>query len=180
MSKKHSRRRGRAPAAGLRKSRVAVAIAVALMCVVGVSLLAQVNSRRKSKGTSGGVSVASFAPANPSKEYVYAGGRLIATEEPQAQPIAYQGRHDGAGCNTIQGWALTVNSPTGAATTTKFDRDSNGNDQLAYSQQVSYNEISGASKTITSKSWFDGAWRVLRSGSGAGSSPASFDAVVSS
>jgi hypothetical protein len=73
----------------LRKSRVAAAITVALMCVVCASILAQVSSRKKDKGAWGDVSVANFAPASPSKEYVYAGGRLIATEEPDTQPPVF-------------------------------------------------------------------------------------------
>jgi YD repeat-containing protein len=77
------------------------------------------------------------------------------------------GRNDSA-------WRLqTVTAPSGAVTTTQPDRDGNGNDQLAYSEQVSYTE-NGINKVITSKSWFDGAGRVLRSGSGAGSAPASY------
>jgi RHS repeat-associated protein len=81
-------------------------------------------------------------------------------------------------------WRLkTVNAPSLAVTTTQFDRDSNNfNDQLAYLQQVTYKEKDtdpdSAKKTITSKRWVDGAGRVLRSGGGAGSSPASFDTVA--
>jgi RHS repeat-associated protein len=71
---------------------------------------------------------------------------------------------------------LTVTAPTGATTTTQFDKDSNLNDQLAYKEQVTYTD--GVTKTITTRSWFDGAGRVLRSGTGAGSSPASYDAVA--
>lgn len=87
-------------------------------------------------------------------------------KDPDNQPTTFQ--YDSA-------WRLSgVTSATGAATTTSFDKDANGNDQLSYKQQLSYND-SGVSKVITSKSWFDGAGRVLRSGTGAGSSPASFD-----
>jgi RHS repeat-associated protein len=75
-------------------------------------------------------------------------------------------------------WRLqTVTAPSGAVTTTQPDRDANGNDQLAYSQQVSYLE-NGSSKVITSKSWFDGGGRLLRSGSGAGTAPTSYDTVA--
>jgi RHS repeat-associated protein len=69
-----------------------------------------------------------------------------------------------------------VTAPTGATTTTQFDKDSNLNDQLAYKEQVTYTD--GVSKTITTRSWFDGAGRVLRSGTGAGSAPVSYDAVA--
>ena len=75
-------------------------------------------------------------------------------------------------------WRLqTVTAPSGAVTTTKPDKDANQNDQLALVQQVSYLE-NGSSKVITSKSWFDGGGRVLRSGSGSGSAPASYDTVA--
>ncbi|MGH9898008.1 MAG: RHS repeat domain-containing protein, partial [Pyrinomonadaceae bacterium] len=53
-----------------------------------------------------------------------------------------------------------VISPTGAETTTRVARDGNGNDQLQYVAQTSYAE-SGESRTITTRSWFDGAGRVL-------------------
>ena len=75
-------------------------------------------------------------------------------------------------------WRLqTVTSPSGAVSTTQFDKDANGNDQLAYRNQVSYTE-NGSSKTVTSKTWFDGAGHALRAGSGAGSAPTSFDTVA--
>lgn len=72
---------------------------------------------------------------------------------------------------------LTVTAPSGAVATTTPDRDANGNDQLAYCQQNSYTE-NASNKVITNKSWFNGAGGVLRSGSGAGSQPSSFDAVA--
>lgn len=42
--------------------------------------------------------------------------------------------------------------------------------------QLSYHD-DGIAKTVTSKSWFDGAGRTIRSATGAGASPASWDAV---
>jgi hypothetical protein len=72
----------------------------------------------------------------------------------------------------------TINSATGASTLTQFDKDSNQNDLLSYFQRVTYLEADGiTTKTITSRSWFDGAGRVLRAGTAAGSSPTSYDAV---
>ena len=115
MSKKQSRRRS-APASG-RGHKVAAGITLALICVIGTSLLAQVDSRKKGKRDSG-VSVMSLS--TPSKEYVYAGGRLVATEEPAAAQ-AYQGSHDGAGCNTISGWAWDANNPSGAVSVDVYD-----------------------------------------------------------
>ena len=58
---------------------------------------------------------------------------------------------------------------------TQFDRDGNGNDQLAYSEQV--NHTDGIGKTVTTKNWYDGAGRVVRSGVGAGLSPGGFDMI---
>jgi RHS repeat-associated protein len=71
----------------------------------------------------------------------------------------------------------TVNAPGGAVMTTQLERDANGNDQLVYSEKGSFTE-NGSSKVITSKSWLDGAGRVLRSGSGAGLTPTSYDVVA--
>jgi RHS repeat-associated protein len=72
-------------------------------------------------------------------------------------------------------WRLSrVDAPSGAYTTTSFDRDGNGNDQLAYSQQANYTD-NGVGKVVTTKSWLDGAGRVLRTGVGTGASPSSFD-----
>ena len=82
MSKKQLSRKNAAGASGSRKSSLAIAITLALMSIVSASLLGQVNSRRKSKVPSGEVSVASLSAGSPSKEYIYAGGRLVATEEP--------------------------------------------------------------------------------------------------
>jgi RHS repeat-associated protein len=72
---------------------------------------------------------------------------------------------------------LKVISPTAASVTTQPDRDSNGNDQLAYSEQLGYKDGS-TTKVINNKIWIDGAGHVLRSGTGAGISPSSFDTVA--
>jgi RHS repeat-associated protein len=108
-------------------------------------------------------------------QYDFNTGLLTNTTDPNGLLTSYM--YDPA-------WRLkTVNAPSLAVTTTQFDRDSNNfNDQLAYLQQVTYKEKDtdpdSAKKTITSRSWVDGAGRVLRSGGGAGSSPASFDTVA--
>ena len=59
-----------------------VVIAIAVIGIVGTSLFAQVNSRRKSQSHSTEVSVMSLSANAPSKEYIYAGSKLVATEEP--------------------------------------------------------------------------------------------------
>ena len=69
-----------------RRRQVAVATAIALSLVGAWTMLASsgaLESAFSQKATNGGtVSLASFNSNSPSKEYVYAGGRLIATEEP--------------------------------------------------------------------------------------------------
>ena len=104
--------------------------------------------------------------------YDFNTGLVTQTTDPNSQPASFL--YDSA-------WRLlTASGPSGASTTTKVDKDANGNDQLAYSQQVSYKEkdTDPSPKIITGKSWFDGAGRVIRSGSGAGSSPTSFDTTA--
>lgn len=104
--------------------------------------------------------------------YDFNTGLVTQTSDPNSQPTSFL--YDSA-------WRLlTANGPSGASTTTKVDKDANGNDQLAYSQQVTYKEkdTDPSPQIITSKSWFDGAGRVIRSGSGAGSSPTSFDTTA--
>lgn len=74
---------------------------------------------------------------------------------------------------------VQANSPTGAVTVTKFDKDGNGKDSLSYFRQVIYTDADSIQKVITSRTWFDGAGRTLRSGVGQGISPVSYDAVKS-
>ena len=107
-----------------------------------------------------------------SYQYDFNTGLMTNTTDPNGQSGSFI--YDSA-------WRLlTVNAPSTAFSTTAFDKDANGNDQLAYLQQVTYKEkdTDTSSKTITSKSWFDGAGRVLRSGSAAGTAPTSFDTVA--
>jgi fibronectin type 3 domain-containing protein/sugar lactone lactonase YvrE len=81
MSKRQSRGKHSRDVVPTRRKRFLAALTLALISVVSVSLLAQVNSRKKGRKASGDVSLTSFTPTDPSKEYVYAGGRLVATEE---------------------------------------------------------------------------------------------------
>jgi len=68
----------------------------------------------------------------------------------------------------------TVNSQIGVGAVTQFDQDGNGNDLLTYLSQTTYDD-QGTQKVITSRHWSDGAGRVLRAGTGAGSAPNSYD-----
>lgn len=67
-----------------RGNKLAAALALALVCVVGTSMLAQVNSRKKSRKASDDFGVMALPASGPSKEYVYAGSKLISTVEPTA------------------------------------------------------------------------------------------------
>ncbi|HXF39383.1 MAG TPA: BACON domain-containing carbohydrate-binding protein, partial [Blastocatellia bacterium] len=102
--------------------------------------------------------------------YDFSTGLALSTTDPNGQPTSFD--YDSA-------WRVkTINSATGASTLTQFDKDSNQNDLLSYFQRVTYLEADGiTTRTITSRSWFDGAGRVLRAGTAAGASPTSYDAV---
>src|SRR5262249_24312762 len=74
---------------------------------------------------------------------------------------------------------LSTTAPSTAVTTTGFDKDGSSNDLLSYTQQVSYLESDGVTrKTLTNKSFFDGAGHTIRSGAGAGTSPTTLDTVA--
>src|SRR5262249_34918848 len=73
--------------------------------------------------------------------------------------------------------ANEVDLPSGAKNFSSVDKDANGNDQLAAVQQLYYAEGTSPSLYITTKSWFNGAGQVLRTGSAAGSAPTGYDAV---
>jgi hypothetical protein len=111
MSNRQWRKKNGPPARRPCSSRLVITLA--LICAVGVSLLAQVSLRRNGEDASSEVSLAGFVAGSPSKEYVYAGGRLIATEEPTGAPppAVYQGSHDVGDCQIIAGWAWDANQP---------------------------------------------------------------------
>jgi RHS repeat-associated protein len=117
--------------------------------------------------TDGTAGVVPFLTTN--YQYDFSTGLVTQTTDPSNLTTSFG--YDGA----LR--VLTVTAPSGAVTTTTPDRDANGNDQLAYSQQISYTE-NASNKVITNKSWFNGAGNVLRSGIGAGSAPTSFDTVA--
>jgi RHS repeat-associated protein len=66
-----------------------------------------------------------------------------------------------------------TNEATGAETETSF-QDSNGNDLLDYTNQTTYDD-QGTTKVVTSRQWFDGSGRVIRTGTGEGDVPNSYD-----
>jgi RHS repeat-associated protein len=65
---------------------------------------------------------------------------------------------------------------TGAMVETEF-QDDNGNDLLSHVGKAIYDD-QGEQKTINSKQWFDGSWRVLREGTGTGDAPDSYDTTA--
>ncbi|HEY3138937.1 MAG TPA: hypothetical protein VGL29_23150 [Blastocatellia bacterium] len=71
---------------GTQRRKRAMAAVILALCVLGASMLAQVSLRKKTKKTPSEVSTMDFS--SPSKEYIYAGGRLVATEEPTAAPLS--------------------------------------------------------------------------------------------
>jgi RHS repeat-associated protein len=66
---------------------------------------------------------------------------------------------------------------TGAVAETLFEKDGNGNDQLTYVSKATYDDR-GTQRKITSKKWFDGAWRAVRAGTGTGDAPDSYDVTA--
>ena len=82
MSKKDSRVKSTPTAQSSTRRRSVVVVTLALVCILGTGILAQVTTRKKGKSAMGEVSVESFAPASPSKELRSAGTRLVTTEEP--------------------------------------------------------------------------------------------------
>jgi len=123
--------------------------------------------------TDGTPNVAPFLTT--SYQYDFNTGLVVNTTDPNGLTTSFS--YDSA-------WRLkTVTAPQNAFTvTTQFDKDNNGNDQLAYAGQTSYTDTDALCKVVNNKSWFDGGGRVIRSGNGAGScaspSPSSFDTVA--
>jgi RHS repeat-associated protein len=73
----------------------------------------------------------------------------------------------------------STTTPSTSTTTVGFDKDGSGNDLLSNTQQVQYLESDGVTqKTLTNKSFFDGAGHTIRAGAGAGTSPTSLDTVA--
>lgn len=79
MLKKSSRRNNAPRAANPRRYRWMVLVVLALS-ILGTTMLAQVNSRKKATPAAE-VSVMSLSATTPAKEYIYAGSKLVATEE---------------------------------------------------------------------------------------------------
>jgi hypothetical protein len=109
MLKKSSRRKSRRGVIVPSKNKAAVIITLAVMCIVGTTILAQVNSKKKGKEASGEFSVQSLTAANPSREMIYAGSRMVASEDGYSITPAYQSFAGNAKTGTI-----IVTAPSGA------------------------------------------------------------------
>src|SRR5713226_2442898 len=85
MLGKRSGRRKSAGLTRLRKTQIAIAVAIVLSLFAAWTMLAYagaLDSVFRQRGKKGGtVSTASFNSNSPSKEYIFAGSRLVATEE---------------------------------------------------------------------------------------------------
>ncbi len=101
-----------------------------------------------------------------SYQYDFYTGLTKQVTAPNGQSLSYS--YDSA-------WRLdtATNNGTGATTITRPDKDGYQNDQLSYFERASYDD--NGTKTITSRSWFDGAGHSIRGGAGAGASPSTYD-----
>lgn len=89
---------------------------IGAVCLAGSFVLAQVNTSQKSRDASGEVSVSAFSASSPNREYVYAGARLIATENNYAISPTYQSFAGNGGSASITvtapaGWTAVSNNP---------------------------------------------------------------------
>jgi hypothetical protein len=73
--------KGRPRRKGPRRTGIAIGVAVLLFLVASILANRGYNFRQHQRG-GGSVSPQSLNPASPSKEYIYAGGRMLASEEP--------------------------------------------------------------------------------------------------
>lgn len=111
MSKKSSRNNSRQGVVSPRKNKAVLIITLALICIVGTTILAQVNSRRKGKEASGEVSIQGFTAAKPTREMIYAGIRLVASEGGYSISPTYQSF---AGNGSTAAATINVTAPSGA------------------------------------------------------------------
>ena len=66
------------------RKRYVIIIGIVITMVVSGVMLAQNAKSKRSRPQAGAIAPTALTPSAPSKEYVYAGGRLVATEEPSA------------------------------------------------------------------------------------------------
>jgi hypothetical protein len=94
-----------------------VILGVMLGLVVSGSLIAAMTGGTRGRGAGVGLLGAPILPpASPAREYVYAGGRMLASEQPVANGTptptpgtSYEGNVDSATCTSVTGWAADRN-----------------------------------------------------------------------
>lgn len=123
MSKKNSPRQKLARVAAPRRRQVVIATTVALSLIAGWTMFAYSGvldsafRRLRSQEHGKALSPASFNSNSPSKEYIYAGGRLVATEEPMAATLSAPANFN-ATADTVGQVVLTWDMVQGA---TKYE-----------------------------------------------------------
>jgi PA14 domain-containing protein/fibronectin type III domain protein len=93
MAKRKTRKRSAPTAQPRIRSKTVLIVSLLLSLVAAGGALAGWNkiwpsAPKKDSNVSGQIAPSSFTPTSPAKEYIYAGGRLIATEEPQGSSQA--------------------------------------------------------------------------------------------
>jgi hypothetical protein len=121
MSKKASGRK-QSPAMRRRRASAFAAVCLLLPLISAAVAAALSGAGTPSQGLSTSPAAAplqtqgSFSPSSPAKEYVYAGGRLVATEEPTlmppAAPSGLQGQHPSSS-SCLLSWTDNANNESG-------------------------------------------------------------------
>jgi len=115
-------RRNRSKKANLRKHvlpvwrtrKVVLVVSLLMASIVGTSLFAHVTSRTNGNAASGQVSIESLTASKPSRELIFAGSRMVASEEGYSISPTYQS-FAGNGSGTNQ--SISVSAPSGISWT---------------------------------------------------------------
>ena len=94
------------------RNKIPILFTLSLMCIAVTSIMAQITARRNGNKHSGQVSAESFTANNPAREMIFAGGRLLASEEGYSLSPGYQSFAGNGGTGTI-----SVTAPSGAGWT---------------------------------------------------------------
>lgn len=148
MSANRTRRRSGAGFRTIRRSQIVIAITVLMSVMTAWTMLGysgglQVGSSRQATNAQA-PAPANFSASSPSKEYVYAGAKLVATESGYSISPTYQSFAGNGGSSTI---AVTAPSGWSASTTAGWititsGSSGTGNGQVAYT--VGANTAQGA------------------------------------
>ncbi len=151
-AKKKARRQERPQLATRNRRQVVIAVTIVLSLFAAWTMLAysgaldSVLRQKKKKGQD--FSAASFNSNSPSKEYIYAGGRLLATEEPVATTLSAPTNLRATTSSSTQ-IHIAWNAVTGAARY-ELQRSSNYGDPNNHGFNVSFNTtLSSYDDTVT-------------------------------